>query len=173
MVTAVTGAALLGMTGCSPGDITEDSSETTGAKPSDEVLAGVDPCGLLSDEELKSFGLETRGEPRSELPWAPGCYYAGEPVTARLEKNTRQTVASSEKRSVWASFDRTQVNGRAAASAVPNGATEARACVLMFDAGQGLIQVQTQEIRLPDDVDECAKALEIAEKVEPNVPEPA
>ncbi|WP_092928040.1 DUF3558 family protein [Actinopolyspora alba] len=169
----VAGVVLLGVTGCSPGGLADDSSETTGAKPSDEVLAGVDPCGLLSDEELKSFGLETQGGTRNELPWAPGCYYAGEPVSARLEKNTRQTVASSEKRSTWARFDRTQVNGRDAASAIPKGATKARACVLMFDAGQGLIQIQTREIRLPDDVDECAKALEIAKKVEPNVPEPA
>nr|WP_157405550.1 DUF3558 domain-containing protein [Actinopolyspora halophila] len=164
--------------GCGPGGLAGDASggasgETSGAKPSGEVLAGVDPCGILSDAELNSFGLSTSGELTDTMPWRPKCYYEGEPVSLSISKNTRHTVDSSEKRDAWAEFERLKVNGRSAARAITEGSTQSRACDVMFDAGQGMIQVRTQEIRLPDDVDECAKALEIAEKVEPNVPEPA
>ncbi len=80
---------------------------------------------------------------------------------------------SAEKKDTWAQFERTEVNGRAAATAVTEGSTQAQICNVMFDAGQGLIQIQAQEAGRSDSLDECAKALEIAKKVEPNVPEPA
>ncbi|WP_033401502.1 DUF3558 domain-containing protein [Actinopolyspora mortivallis] len=167
------GAVLVGVTACSPGGGAEGSSETTGPSSSEEVLASVDPCEVLSESELESFGLRGPGEPRSELPWKPGCYYEGSPINARLEKNTRQTVASSERKDVWAEFERVEVNGRPGARAITKGATQARTCNVMFDAGRGTILVRAMESSLPDDLDECAKALEIAETVEPKVPEPA
>nr|WP_169336106.1 DUF3558 domain-containing protein [Actinopolyspora halophila] len=166
--------ALLGAVGCSPGDSSEGATEgTSGAKPSGEVLAGVDPCGVLSDAELKSFGLKTEGEATNTPPWAPACQYQGDPVVASIHKETRDTVNSAEQKDVWAEFDRTEVNGRTAATAVTGGATQARLCSALFDAGQGMIQIQAHEVSSSDSLDECAKALEIAEKVEPNVPEPA
>ncbi|WP_438387817.1 DUF3558 domain-containing protein [Actinopolyspora saharensis] len=172
------GAALLGVAGCGPGGLAGDESEgateeTSAAKSSGEVLAGVDPCGMLSDAELKSFGLKLPGKSTDALPWTPGCDYQGDPVGVMFVKNERQTVASSAKKDRWAEFERTEVNGRAAARAITKGSTQARICNVMFDSGGGMIQVRAQETRLPDDVDECAKALEIAKKVEPNVPEPA
>ncbi|WP_460327993.1 DUF3558 family protein [Actinopolyspora lacussalsi] len=171
---AVAGMALIGATACSPSEgAGNGSSETTGSSPSGEALATVKPCEMLSSEALKSFGLEVPGEPKDQLPWAPGCYYSGEPVSVRMEKNTRETVSSSEEKSVWVEFERLEVNGRTGARAINQGTTKARLCNVMFDAGQGLIQVQARENQLPDDVNECQKALEIAKKIEPNVPEPA
>nr|WP_246300169.1 DUF3558 domain-containing protein [Actinopolyspora biskrensis] len=165
---------MLGAVGCSPGDSSEGATEeTSGAKPSGEVLAGVDPCGILSDAELKSFGLKTEGKVTNSPPWAPGCQYQGDPVVASIRKETRDTVDSAAEKETWAEFERTEVNGRAGATAVTGGATQAGICSALFDAGQGMIQIQAQEFSRSDDLDECAKALEIAEKVEPNVPEPA
>nr|WP_207630988.1 DUF3558 domain-containing protein [Actinopolyspora sp. BKK1] len=178
MVAAGVGVALLGVAGCGPGGLAGDESEgateeTSAAKSSEEVLAGVDPCGMLSDEELKSFGLELPGETKSPLPWTPGCYYDGDTVSVSFNKNKRQTVDSAAKKDTWAKFERAEVNGRAGATAVTEGATQAETCDAMFDAGQGMIQIRAQEISRSDNLDECAKALEIAKKVEPNVPEPA
>ncbi|WP_092522507.1 DUF3558 domain-containing protein [Actinopolyspora saharensis] len=172
------GAALLGVAGCGPGGLAGDESgdaagETSTAKPSGEVLAGVDPCNMLSESELKSSGLQGPGEKADTLSWREGCNYDGDPASLTLLKDTRQTVDSAEKKDTWAKFERTEVNGRAAATAVTEGSTQAQICNVMFDAGQGLIQIQAQEAGRSDSLDECAKALEIAKKVEPNVPEPA
>ncbi|WP_092927536.1 DUF3558 family protein [Actinopolyspora alba] len=173
-MTIVAGVALVSASACSPSEGAGDgSSETTGASPSGEALASVKPCELLSSETLKSFGLEIPGEAMNSLPWRPGCGYQGEPVSVTLYKDKRNTVASNEQKSTWAEFEHLEVNGRSGARAITQGTTKARLCNVMFDAGQGLIQVQAREDRLPDDVDECAKALEIAKKIEPNVPEPA
>ncbi len=174
LVAAAVGVALVGVTGCGPGGLSGDTSpETTSASPSKDTLASVQPCQMLPPETLKSFGLEVPGEPKDQLAWEPGCYFAGEPVTAAMYKNTKQTVSSAEKQPVWAEFERIQVNNRSGARAITQGATKARSCTVIFDAGQGTIQVTTTEPRLPDDIDECQQALEIAKKIEPNVPEPA
>ncbi|WP_245695559.1 DUF3558 domain-containing protein [Actinopolyspora saharensis] len=170
--------ALLGVAGCGPGGLAGDESEgatgeTSAAKPSEEVLAGVDPCGMLSDEELKSFGLELPGEAMSTVPWRPGCDYSGDPFGVMFVKNKRQTADSAAKKDTWAKFERAEVNGRAGATAVTEGATQAGTCDAMFDAGQGMIQIRAHDVARSDSRDECAKALEIAKKVEPNVPEPA
>ncbi|WP_258174721.1 DUF3558 domain-containing protein [Actinopolyspora mortivallis] len=163
----------MGATACSPSGGVEDSTETTVPSSSQRTLASVDPCAVLSDAELKSFGLKGAGELKDELPWSPRCYYEGDPVNMSLEKNPRRTVASAEQQDTWAEFERVEVNGRAGARAITKGATQARTCNVMFDAGQGTMLVRTREVHLPDDLDECAEALKIAETVEPKVPEPA
>ncbi|WP_258174723.1 DUF3558 domain-containing protein [Actinopolyspora mortivallis] len=163
----------MGVTACSPSGGADEAGRTSAAKPSEEVLAGVDPCDILPDAELESFGVSTTGEPTNRPPWAPGCHYRGDSVTVSVRKETRDTVASAEQKDVWAKFERTEVNGRAAATAIVKGATQARMCSALFDAGRGMIQIQATEVRPPDTVDECAKALEFAEMVEPKVPEPA
>ncbi|WP_245694116.1 DUF3558 family protein [Actinopolyspora mzabensis] len=174
LLAAAAGAALIGSAGCSPdSDAGDGSSGPTGTSSSEKVLAEVKPCEVLSSKALESFGLEAPGKPKSTLPWAPGCHYDGNPVALRLELNKRENVAAAEKKSTWAKFERVKVNGRSGARAIPQGATQARVCDVMFNAGKGMIQVRASEPRLPDDVDECQKALEIAKKVEPNVPEPA
>ncbi|MBA8823587.1 hypothetical protein FHX42_000916 [Saccharopolyspora lacisalsi] len=171
---AAAGVALVGVAGCGTGGIAGDTSpETTSASSSKDDLASVQPCQMLPPETLESFGLEVTGEPRNELPWQPGCDFDGKPISATLIKNTRQTVSSAEKKTVWAKFERIQVNGRSGAQAITQGTTKARLCNVMFNAGKGTIQVQAHEISPPDDIDECAKALEIAKKIEPNVPDPA
>ncbi|PRW62162.1 DUF3558 domain-containing protein [Actinopolyspora mortivallis] len=166
------GAALTGATACSPSGGTENSPETSSPTSSENSLASVDPCTVLSETELKSFGLKSPGSPAEPLPWTPGCDYLGDPIGLRLVKNTRETVASAEQKDTWATFERTTVNGRAAATAVTKGATQAETCDAMFDAGEGMIQVRATESRPPYTVDECAEALKIAKKVEPKVPEP-
>nr|WP_244515399.1 DUF3558 family protein [Actinopolyspora xinjiangensis] len=173
MLTAVFGTALIGVSACSPGEGAGDGSpETSGTTPSGEALASVKPCEILPEETLKSFGLEPPGEPTSTLPWKPGCDYSGQPVGARLGKNDRQTVDSAEQKTSWAEFERVQVNGREGARFITKGATKAQSCGVMFNSGEGVVQVITTESGRPYNTDECQKALEIAKKVESNVPEP-
>ncbi|SDR00660.1 DUF3558 family protein [Actinopolyspora saharensis] len=173
VLAAVSGVALLGALGCSPsgsGDTSDDSSTTQAS--GGKSLENLDPCTMLSEAELKSFGLEPTGEPNNDLPWRPGCGYEGDPISATLFKDTRNTVSSNAEKDVWAEFERLQVNGRSGARAITKGSTQARICNVMFNAGDGLIQVQASEDGLSDEIDECAKGLELAKKIEPTVPEP-
>ncbi|SDP89646.1 Protein of unknown function [Actinopolyspora xinjiangensis] len=172
LAAVIAGAALIGAAGCSSGGGSGNASETD-TSSSEESLASMKPCDVLPQDTLKSLGLEVPGESVEHLPWAPGCDYDGDPVGLTLELNKREAVADAEQKSVWAEFERLKVNGRAGARAIVKGATQARGCDVMFDAGEGMVQVRTTETGRFDSVDECAKALEIAKKVEPNVPEPA
>ncbi|NHD18833.1 DUF3558 domain-containing protein [Actinopolyspora sp. BKK1] len=165
---------MLGALGCSPsgsGDTSDSPSENQAS--GGKSLESLDPCKMLSEAELKSFGLELPGEPTEDLPWSPGCYYSGEPIVATLFKDTRNTVSANAEKPNWVEFERLQINGRSGARAITKGTTKARLCNAMFNAGDGLIQVQVRETNPPDTLDECAKALEIAKKIEPTVPEPA
>ncbi|NHD18832.1 DUF3558 domain-containing protein [Actinopolyspora sp. BKK1] len=165
--------ALLGALGCSPsgsGDTSNSPSETQAS--GSNSLESLDPCKMLSDTELKSFGLEPTGEPNEDLPWRTGCGYEGDPISATLFKDTRNTVSSNAEKSNWVEFERLQINGRSGARAITKGTTKARLCNAMFNAGDGLIQVQVRETNPPDTLDECAKGLELAKKIEPTVPEP-
>ncbi|WP_033401496.1 DUF3558 family protein [Actinopolyspora mortivallis] len=175
MWAAIVAAVLTGVLGCSPGADSGNTSDSSATEmpSSEEVLASVKPCEILPSDTLKSFGLEMPGESVKQLPWAPGCDYEGDPVGLRLELNERETVAVAEQKPVWAEFERLEVNGRSGAQAIPEGATQAQGCDVLFNAGEGMVQVRTTETGRFDNIDECAKALEIAKKVEPHVPEPA
>ncbi|PRW65415.1 DUF3558 domain-containing protein [Actinopolyspora mortivallis] len=163
---------MVGGCACSPaGDTDGGSSETTSASSSEKELKSVKPCDMLSPDTLDFFGLEAPGEPADTLPRKAGCNFGGDPVSVTLLKDERNTVSSNEQKSVWVEFERLGVNGRTGARAITQGTTKARLCNVMFEAGEGLIQVQARENQQSDDVDECRKALEIAKRIEPNVPE--
>ncbi|MDR7300569.1 DUF3558 family protein [Haloactinomyces albus] len=168
------GVALVGASGCSAGGAVEGPSTETSAPSASQSLQKVDPCKMLAPQDLKDFGLEGPGSPNTTLPWEPGCDYSrGDPITATVYKNMRQTVESAAKKPSWAMFKRIEVNGRSGAQAITKGATQARICSTMFNAGKGLIEVSVSESELPDDLDECAKSTEIAKRIEPEMPEPA
>jgi hypothetical protein len=67
----LTAALAIGVTACSdePGTPTAASTHTTtttstsSVAPEDNALADIQPCDLLSAEEAKSLGLDSRGEP--------------------------------------------------------------------------------------------------------------
>lgn len=173
LVALAAGAVLAGASGCSAGGLAGEPSPERSAPPTAQGLKKVDPCQMLIPRDLQDFGLEGPGTPNTALPWEPGCDYGGDPITATVYKNTRQTVESASKKPVWAMFQRVEVNERSAAQAITKGSTQARICSTMFNAGTGLIEVTVSESELPDDLDECAKSAEIAKRIEPRVPEPA
>lgn len=174
LVALAAGVALVGTSGCSTGGAAGDKSTETSVPSASQGLKKVDPCKMLTPQDLKDFGLRGPGKPNTTLPWEPGCDYSrGDPITMTVYKNMRQTVVSAGKKPSWAMFKRIEVNGRSGAQAINEGSTQARICSTMFNAGKGLIEVSVSESELPDDLDECAKSTEIAKRIEPEMPEPA
>ncbi|WP_029535281.1 DUF3558 family protein [Saccharopolyspora spinosa] len=166
VVAVCSGAALLAAAGCgggSPKDVSPGSMET------DQGLAKVDPCTLLTPDELKSFGFEGPGQPETGITAEPGCSFRGKPFTATFYKNQEKTVESYSKQDNWAKFDRAEVDGRPAASAIDKSATQARICSGLFNAGGGVIIIDVSEFR-DQGLDECAEGLKIAEAIAPRMP---
>ncbi|QIZ39371.1 hypothetical protein FDZ84_09060 [Saccharopolyspora sp. ASAGF58] len=69
----------------------------------------------------------------------------------------------------WAKFDRLEIDGRPAASAIDKSATQARLCSALFDAGGGVIIIDVSEFR-DQGLDECAGGVKIAEAIAPRMP---
>ncbi|WP_093265153.1 DUF3558 domain-containing protein [Saccharopolyspora shandongensis] len=145
------------------------SSDAPPPKEEPQGLAAIDPCALLTPEELKSFGFEESGEPDSSTSSEPGCRFNGRPFRATFSKNQEKTVESYGKQDNWAKFDRAEVDGRPAASAIDKSATQARICSALFNAGGGVIIIDVSEFR-DQGLDECAEGLKIAEAIAPRMP---
>ncbi|MEV5535521.1 DUF3558 domain-containing protein [Saccharopolyspora shandongensis] len=164
-VAACVGTAVLAIAACG-GPAPDDSPDPT-EKP--QGLAEIDPCALLTPDELKSFGFEESGEPDSGTSSEPGCRFNGRPFRATFSKNQEKTVESYGKQDNWAKFDRAEVDGRPAASAIDKSATQARICSALFNAGGGVIIIDVSEFR-DQGLDECAEGLKIAEAIAPRMP---
>lgn len=171
LVVAMVAVAAIGATACAPGGRSGGDAGSSTPTSSGSSLDAVRPCGILTAGEVGDLGL-TAPEPKETLPWSPSCDYNGEPFGVRLATNTRATVESAANQPVWATFERVAVNGRSGARGIKRGATRARSCSVMFNAGAGMITVILTETR-PGGRDECAEALEIATLIEPRTPEPA
>ncbi|MGI8311194.1 DUF3558 domain-containing protein [Saccharopolyspora hattusasensis] len=165
VVAACAGAALLAAAGCG-GGAAKQKPEPTQEK---QGLSQVDPCTMVPPEVLESFGLRGPGEPDSNTSSEPGCYFNGERIAGIFYKNQEKTVESYGRQDNWAKFDRAEVDGRPAASAIDKGSTQARICSALFDAGGGVIILTVTEKR-DQGLDECAEGLKIAEAIAPRMP---
>ncbi|MER7380804.1 DUF3558 family protein [Saccharopolyspora hirsuta] len=133
-------------------------------------LGQVDPCTMLSPEDLAAFGLRGPGEPDDNGASEPGCYFPGDPISGTFFKNQEMTVATyGDKPGIWEKYDRSQVDGRAAASGIATGAAEAGVCSTLFDAGGGVI-ILTVSNKGDSSIDACAEGMKIAEKIAPKLP---
>lgn len=167
LLAVAAGVALLGATSCS-------SSEGGGTPVTESPRGGlgdVDPCSFFAPDDLAAAGVEGPGAPEDDIPSVPGCTFEGESVFLSLYKNQDQTVDSYETAGSWDEYQRTDVNGRAAARAIASGSAGNNICSTLLDAGGGVVQVKVTAV-LPDEpVDTCAKANEMATRIEPRLPE--
>ncbi|MER6987813.1 DUF3558 domain-containing protein [Saccharopolyspora hirsuta] len=162
-VGACAGAALLVAAAC--GTPQEDPAPTA----SNQGLAQIDPCTMVSPDVLASFGLRQPGDPEDGDPSEPGCYFNGDKIAGIFYKNQEKTVESYGQQDNWAKYDRLEIDGRPAASAIDKGSTQARICSALFDAGGGVIKLTVTEKR-DQGLDECGEAVKIAEAVAPRMP---
>ena len=160
----LSGLALALSAGCGP-----SAGGDGPTPPRSDALAGVDPCSILTPQDLGTAGLRPNGSPQSDVATEPGCYYSGRAMTVTTYKNVAETVESSATKPDWAKFDRFDLNGRPAATSVSAGSTQAQICSTMFDSGKGMIRVSAHMKRAGNE-DACQKSQEIAKQIEPRMP---
>ncbi|WP_243793236.1 DUF3558 family protein [Saccharopolyspora gloriosae] len=132
-------------------------------------LDSIDPCALLTEDELTARGAWPPGYPNRNVPAEPGCDYDGDPFGYSFFKNQQMTVESYGAQDNWAEFDRRELNGRVAANAINASSTGGRICSTMFNAGGGVIIVTVGELN-DEGRDECAESWQLAELVEAKTP---
>ena len=160
------GLALVGAAGCSAlGGDKEDASSA----PPPNALASLDPCQVLTQQDLSAYGIEGPGTPVKDVPWAPGCMYQSSDLGLSVYADTKDTVESTHSHSQWAKWDNVDIVGRPGAVAVNGGSKNAHICNAMFDSGRGRINVQA-ETNKDGDSSECQKAQDVAKQVAPRMP---
>lgn len=169
---ALAGLGLVSATGCAG----------TGAPAS---LAEVKPCSLLQPSQdmqlppdLSALGS---GKPATVVPvrGETGCLYqnsthssTGPGSVLSIYVDPTNTVESEQKTGQWAFFFRggtNNINGRTGAAALEKGEENTGDCEVMFDAGQGRIDVDVSELFDPMP-SSCDDAQSVAELIEPNTP---
>lgn len=173
--TPVTAAALaitgLLLTGCATaGDNTPESEAEPLVGPS---LAGFDPCSALSQSDLQHVGVTEPGEQVDENGEV-GCDFRGDDeFLLRISKAEGTDLAGWEQqRGGFSGFEPNSVGARPGISAVPSGSPEFTWCRQIIAAGDGSVSVEIKYNAEtgPADAETCAKALEIAQVLEPNLP---
>jgi hypothetical protein len=144
-----------------------DGSAASSTLPPERV---VDPCTVLTDEQLRELGVrpESRREV-SELD-ARGCGWLGDPFGFTLTTNP-DTVAEYRNRRnspIFKSFRDNEVTGRPGVQF----STISDQCAQVLTAGSGGLVVNVSDSSgVSDPVDECAQALRIMTMIEPKLPE--
>lgn len=127
---------------------------------------------MLSPELLGANGYSAEGTPIEQYESEPGCQYAGERMMLSLYKNQEKTVASYGSGKSWAEYTEIDVNGRAGARALSRSTqADGGACTTILSAGGGVLVLDglSNDPRAPFDA--CGELLEIAQQIEPSLPE--
>lgn len=136
-------------------------------------LAGFDPCSALSQSDLQHVGVTQPGEQVDENGEV-GCDFRGDDeFLLRLSKAETTGLAGWEQqRGGFSSFEPNTVGAREGISAVPADEPEFSWCRQIIAVGEGSVSV---EIKYNADTgradpETCAKALDIAQVLEPALP---
>ncbi|WP_460958719.1 DUF3558 family protein [Parasphingorhabdus pacifica] len=168
LVAVVAGLALAGMAACSQdGSAGEDSDSAAlqGSAP-----AELDPCSVLKPQQATKAGLPAQEEFEDQISSEPGCRYQGEEKMITIFRNAEKTLDEYGQQENWGEFTKTDVNGRPGARAVDSAATDDM-CTTMLSAAGGVVVVDAQAADPRDPFDGCGASLDIAETIEPSLPE--
>lgn len=134
-----------------------------------EPLARVDPCRVLSAEQLGSLGLPPNGTIRHQETEKVGCTYPGTVLTLTVYRVRTETLEAFGERGHWSEFAPIEVNGHRAARVRPIGATPDR-CTTMVAAGGGVVMFEAYATNLYMPVDGCGESARAATMASPVLP---
>ncbi|MCP2259082.1 Protein of unknown function (DUF3558) [Streptoalloteichus tenebrarius] len=147
------------------------SGPTGSPRSSGDLIDGVDPCKLLSADQLQKAGLGGQGKP-VDGALETGCEYSNQDFAARVYKNKTKNLAEYEKaQHAFDEFEPNQVNGHPGARVVARGSKGNGGCTQVLDLGKGSVAVEIgYNYGKYQGKDPCADAMAIAKLVEPNLP---
>lgn len=152
------------LAGCSGGG----SAGQDGQPAPQNLLAGFDPCKV----EPQALGASAPGEPVDDGTGEQGCEYdAGDSIVAVYKGETDSLQYWEGQRDRFGVFEPNQVGTRKGIKQISKGAVGQGICSQVIEVGSGSVSVQVNSSsNQPSDDASCAKAMEIAQAVEPSLP---
>ncbi len=156
------------LAGCSGG-----SNGAPAPEPAPDVLSGIDPCTVLSPDEIQSFGASPQGEPADQGLGEAGCDYKGGDFNfGILKASTGDEAYWQSQRAQFDKFAPNQIGDKPGFSGISAGGAGQGVCSQFIYAGKGslIVDVTYRSDKMPGDEATCAKAMEIAQRVEAKLP---
>jgi hypothetical protein len=163
-------AVVLALAGCAPSKVNGDPSPSGSATSSADsgAWAGVDPCKLLTDQELQQNGVKTDSTPLNENG-ETGCdFLNATDVVGRainLTKSPQSADSYAARSSDFVSFKKNSVNSRSGFQ-TQIGSTNDE-CSQYMAVGTGVVSVA---VTRDNSGDPCGDALKLAQLAEPRLP---
>jgi Protein of unknown function (DUF3558) len=136
------------------------------APQSSAALVGFDACKVLTSDELQAYGVKSDEQDPLNQQGDVGCTWPGKPFSLGLAKSNNG-LSYWQSQGNFAQVHPNQVGARNGLSGIVNGSQGQGDCEEIVDAGGGSVTVQVGDFKSGDP---CAKALEIAQKIEPKLP---
>jgi hypothetical protein len=144
------------------------SAPASAAPSQSAAFAGFDACKVMTSDELQAYGLKLDEHEPVNQQGDAGCNWPGGQFGLSLSKSNHDlSYWESAKRGNFAQLQPNQVGSRRGLSGVVAGGQGNGTCEEIVDAGGGSVTVQIADFTSGDP---CAKALEIAQKIEPKLP---
>ncbi|SEG95447.1 Protein of unknown function [Saccharopolyspora kobensis] len=136
-------------------------------------MAGFDPCTALSESDLQSYGVTKPGEPVDQGIGETGCDFKTDDFLLTVYKSDESDMAYWEgRKDRFGIFETNRVGSHEGIKTATKGSAGLGMCTQIVLAGSGSISVQinySSDKNQGNDV-ACAKAMEIAQVVEPKLP---
>lgn len=144
------------------------TTSSSGISGSSAALDKVDPCTLLTTDQLQQYKVETQGTPQNTSD-ETGCAFLGSPdplsTGINLTKSKDSVDSYAQRADTFTKFSKNSVNGRSAAQTqISSANTE---CSQIMAVGSGTVRVGVINDKSGDP---CADALKIAQVVESKLP---
>ncbi|HEY0494098.1 MAG TPA: DUF3558 family protein [Kutzneria sp.] len=175
LVRGVSGLGLLLLTaavlsGCNgqPGQAEPTGTTASSGGSSSAVLDKLDPCALLTVDQLQQYSVATQGQPLNTSD-ETGCIYLGSPDSAsrgiNLSKSKDSVDSYVQRSDTFVKLTKNTVNGRnGVQTQISTSNTE---CSQVIAVGSGTVRVAVTNDKSGDP---CGDALKIAQVVEPKLP---
>ena len=152
--------------GTSVGGQAGPTTTTSGAQGSgSDVLKALDPCTLLTSQELQQFGVDPSTRKPANGSGETGCGFIKYPIGIILAKSNDSIQSFLDRSDTFVKIAKRDVNGRS--GLLTQISTENTECSQEMAVGSGVVRIGLTGDKSGDP---CGDVLKIAQTVEPKLP---
>ena len=141
------------------------SSSSTSTQGSSGALTALDPCTLLTSDQLQQFGVDPGSKSAANGSGETGCSFIKYPIGIILAKSNESVQGYLDRSDTFVKIAKRDVNGRTGVlTQISNDNTE---CSQVLAVGSGDVRVGLTGDKSGDP---CGNVLKIAQVVEPKLP---